>query len=128
MKNSILLDKNIIVDIIQKRSRYHNILNFFNFEEANLAISTSSFLTLFYTLRKEKFQKEEIYNFLGEFETLDITKLDCMIGYDMAKNSDDVEDCAEIALAIRKNCKYFVTADFELFENYNHRMNIKLIT
>jgi predicted nucleic acid-binding protein len=123
----VLLDTNIVLDLALYRSRSLQIEKIISNPENIFCVSTSTFLTCFYILRKDQFTKEEIFGILSQFKILTITEKDCIYGFSMARNSQDVEDCSEIALAIRKNCKCFVTADFELFNNYNHRLDIKLI-
>lgn len=115
MKNSLLLDKNIVIDIIAGRLRRPKILEILqNFEK--IFISTHTFTTCFYILRKD-YSKEEIYQHLSQFEILEINQIDCHLAFSLAKNLDDIEDCLEICTAKRNQVK-IITADKKMLLNY----------
>lgn len=59
-------------------------------------ISTNTFVTCFYVLRKSQLSKEQIYLDLSKFEILEIDKNDCHLAYNLAQNIDDIEDCPEL--------------------------------
>jgi predicted nucleic acid-binding protein len=117
MKDRILLDKNIILDIIDNIHRSSIVLNSFlvNFEE--LYISSNTFLTIFYLARKLGKNKDEILSDLSRFSILAVDENHCLNAANLAKNSDDVEDSCELILA-KANKLHFITADKALFESY----------
>lgn len=115
MINRILLDKNIAIDLISGRPRKNKIIETLNnFDQLN--ISTNTFTTCFYVLRKE-YSKEEIYDHLSKFEILEINKTDCNLAYSLAKNINDIEDCLEIFTAKRNDCQ-ILTADKNMEAKY----------
>jgi predicted nucleic acid-binding protein len=126
MRDKCLLDKNIVMDLIENRPRLDIIKpEVFGFYD-EFYISSSTFLTIFYISRKLKMSKEEIFKELENFQILDVTKNHCIDGYNMSVHADDVEDCVEIAIA-KENNLVFVTADLELTEKYKRKCRMKLI-
>jgi predicted nucleic acid-binding protein len=119
-----LLDVNIIIDIAESRNRVDDTLKIIN-GFGHLLISTNTFTTAFYLLRKIV-EKDEIYKLLNEFELLEITPYDCHNGFTFAKSTDDVEDCVEISLAIRNKIP-FITADKKLVKRYGDLNKIVLV-
>jgi hypothetical protein len=91
-----------------------------------LYISTHTFSTVFYILRKSTLSKEKIYNDLSDFELLDIDKTDCHLAYNAAKNIDDIEDCLELFSAKRNKLKT-ITADQKMALNYGNQFKIILV-
>ena len=104
MTNNILLDKNVVLDIISGRPRRAKVLEILENYNQHF-ISTNTFTTCFYILRKEKLSKEQIYSYLVDFEILEIDKMDCHLAYNLAQNIDDIEDCMELFTAKRNSCK-----------------------
>ena len=86
--------------------------------EMSISISASTFLTIFYIARKLAKTKEEVFSELTKFEILEVTKINCLEGYKLAYNFDDVEDCVELSLA-KQNKLSFITADQTLSQKYS---------
>jgi|688.fasta_scaffold161272_1 rRNA-processing protein FCF1 len=126
MNDKCLLDKNIVMDLIEKRPRLENIKSevFSNFTE--FYISSSTFLTIFYLSRKLRMTKDELFQEMKNFEILAVAKDHCMEGLEMAKTAEDVEDCVEISIA-SENKLTFITADQELREVYYKKCKMKVI-
>jgi predicted nucleic acid-binding protein len=124
MTNKILLDKNIVLDLVLGRQRSPKIIEIlYNFDQ--IFISTHTFATCFYILRKS-YSKEEVYFHLSKFELLEIDKNDCHLAFSMAQNLDDIEDCLEICTAQRNNAK-ILTADQKMVKEYNNFKNVVMI-
>lgn len=125
MNNSLLLDKNIILDIILGRDRRSDVLNVLkNYDQT--FISTHTFTTCFYILRKQSLSKEQIYSHLIDFEILEIDKNDCHLAYDLAQSIDDIEDCLELFTAKRNRAK-IITADQKMVAKYGDFFDIVLV-
>jgi len=122
MKNSILLDKNIAIDIISGRERRDSILEIIkNYDQQ--FISTHTFTTCFYILRKHGMSKEQIYSYLIDFELLEINQNDCHLAFNLAQNIDDIEDCLELCTAKRNKLKT-ITADKKMAFKYGDLFSI----
>jgi predicted nucleic-acid-binding protein len=114
--NGILIDKNILFSIIlarEDRDQILDILKQFDFH----FISTNTFVTAFYVLRKSEMTKKEIYQDLCDFQIVEIHKNDCFTAFDMASRSDDIEDCLEL-LTAKRNFAKFITSDKKLISEY----------
>ena len=96
-----------------------DILKKFNFH----FISINTFVTAFYVLRKSKMTKEQIYADLNDFQLLEIDKRDCHLAFDMARHSDDIEDCLELLTAKRNSAK-FITSDKKLIQIHQNSFEI----
>jgi len=125
MTDKILLDKNIIIDLISGRERRSKILEILKNSDKRF-ISTHTFTTCFYILRKEKLSKEKIYSYLSDFELLEINKIDCHLAFGIAKNLDDIEDCLEICTAKRNKVK-ILTADQKMAQEYSNFADIIVV-
>ncbi len=122
MINKLLLDKNIILDMVLGRGRKSAILEVIkNFDQH--FISTHTFTTCFYILRRENFSKEEIYSYLTDFNLLEIDKNDCHLAFNLAKNIDDIEDCLELYTAKRNKAKV-ITADQKMVLEYGNTFDM----
>ncbi len=118
MKNSCLLDKNVVLDILEKRTRFDSVLEVLA-KYQNLYISSNCFLTIFYFAKKIGRTKQDIFLQLQNFQILEIGQLECYQAVDLSKNIDDVEDCCELILA--KKFKFdLITADKEFVEKYSY--------
>ncbi len=122
MTNNILLDKNVVLDIISGRPRRAKVLEMLKIFN-RLFISTNTFTTCFYILRKEKLSKEQIYSYLVDFEILEIDKMDCHLAYNLAQNIDDIEDCMELFTAKRNSCK-MMSSDQKMIAKYGEYFGI----
>ena len=122
MTNNILLDKNVVLDIISGRPRRAKVLEILENYNQHF-ISTNTFTTCFYILRKEKLSKEQIYSYLVDFEILEIDKMDCHLAYNLAQNIDDIEDCMELFTAKRNSCK-MMSSDQKMIAKYGEYFGI----
>jgi predicted nucleic acid-binding protein len=120
-----LLDKSTVLDLVLARPRKKRILSLLqNYDQ--IAITTHTFATLFYILRKFDLDKTQIYSYLNEFVLLQIDVNDCLLSYDLAQNADDVEDCLELFASKRGNYD-FVTADKYLAKKYAGDFDVVLV-
>ena len=116
MKNSCLLDCNVVLDLISKRDRYLKIIGILeNYEK--FYFSVNSYLNLFYILRRSGRTKQELQMEVDFLQLLSSTKEDCLTAIKIALKADDVEDCCEIMLAKDEDLD-FITADKELYLTY----------
>lgn len=125
MNNNIVLDKNIVLDIISGRSRRSAVLEILKNYDTHY-ISTHTFATCFYILRKQNLSKYEIYNHLVDFEIIEIHVNDCHLAYDIAQNIDDIEDCLELLTAKRNKAK-IITADHKMAFKYGDLFSIVVV-
>jgi predicted nucleic acid-binding protein len=124
-KTKCLLDTNIVIDEILSRPRLKKIVELVFSEYDEFFISAKTFSTCFYLLRKLGLEKEVIYKHLKKYRILSVNEEICITGYKWSKNSQDVEDCIEIAIAFSFNC-VFITADSAL-EKYSSLSKIEII-
>jgi predicted nucleic acid-binding protein len=122
MIKKILLDKNVVIDLIAARFRKDIVLKKLE-DFDSYFISTNTFVTCFYILRKEDQSKEDIYQNLSKFQLLEIDKRDCHLAFDMARHSDDIEDCLELLTAKRNSAK-FITSDKKLIQTHQNSFEI----
>jgi len=125
MNSGLLLDKNIVIDLILGRDRENQNISIISQYE-NTFITTNTFVTCFYILRKSSLTKEKIYLDLTQFEILEIDKSDCHLAYDIAQNIDDIEDCLELLTAKRNKAK-MLTADHKMAFKYSELFNIVVV-
>jgi len=123
--NSCLLDKNVLLDLLESRPRFKKIIQLLP-NYSKVYISTSTFLTLTYLSRKLGFNKKIIQTFLNQFQLLEIQSQDCLKALQKSTNLDEVEDFAELELAER-NHLVFLTADKLLFNSQNSSQKMILV-
>lgn len=116
MPKDCLFDASVVLDLLNKRQRFDQVVEIVK-SHSICYISTNSFLNLFYILRKENRNKQEIILETSFLELLDTTKQACIEALDLAQNLDDVEDCTELSLAKELGIEFF-TADKDLKKKY----------
>ncbi len=124
-ESKCLLDTNIVIDEILSRPRLKKIIELIFPKYEEFFISAKTFSTCFYLLRKLGLEKDVIYKHLKKYRILPVNEKICLTGYKWSKNSQDVEDCIEIAIASYSDCS-FITGDIEL-EKYKNLSKIEII-
>ena len=117
----ILLDTNIIIDIISKRSGYEDSLQVFKYCELGWVrafISATTVTDIMYILRKQI----EPHDVRAAMETLflivdiaSVTKDDIM--HALSSNLKDFEDAVQVACAKRNGANYIITRNIK---DFNH--------
>lgn len=120
-----LIDLNIILDLFAKRERFDKIVPTLQ-EYNNHYITTTTFSTLFYLLRKTQRNPEDIIQFVLKFKLVSILPKSCFIATSKAEHLDDIEDCCEM-LTAKENNLVFITADKILKSKYPKVCKMKLI-
>ena len=123
MKNTVLIDTNIILDVFLMREPFYyasnNVFQLCLQDKITGVIAAHSFNNIWYIARK-RIPEEKLRNLLislisvFEVESIDKTKIISALG-----NSDfkDFEDCLQDECAKKYDCEYIVTRDKDDFRN-----------
>ena len=57
---------------------------------------------------------------------MEIDKIDCHLSYNLAINTDDIEDCLELLTAKRNHCK-IITADKKMVAKYGNGFDVVVV-
>ena len=116
-----MIDTNVILDIILKRNKYTEAVQFFKKLEdlcANAYISASQATDLFYILQKNLRNKELTYQAMEHIfvlvSVLSVSDTDIKEAFD--KRWKDFEDCVQYVTARNNHMKYIVTSNTKDFE------------
>lgn len=117
----LMIDTNVILDIILKRNKYTEAVQFFKKLEdlcANAYISASQATDLFYILQKNLHNKELTYQAMEHIfvlvSVLSVSDTDIKEAFD--KRWKDFEDCVQYVTARNNHMKYIVTSNTKDFE------------
>jgi predicted nucleic acid-binding protein len=121
----IFVDANVLLEVIQKRTRTKECEYFLSNNE-NKAISILTLDLIMYFIERDKLPWEPIKRFLESFSWLPITDADAQWAFANFQGND-FEDGLQIACAKREGCSSIVTLDVALSEKYNQVIPIKLI-
>lgn len=117
----LMIDTNVILDIILKRNKYTEAVQFFKKLEdlcANAYISASQATDLFYILQKNLRNKELTYQAMEHIfvlvSVLSVSDTDIKEAFD--KRWKDFEDCVQYVTARNNHMKYIVTSNTKDFE------------
>lgn len=123
----IVLDTNIVIEILEKRSRLPAILDYLKQQTAEeIAISTLTLSTVFYLLESHKVNISIAEPFLQSYKYISVTADDADWAFAHYKGKD-FEDALQVASARRETCSAFVTIDKQLAKKYAALLPIKLI-
>ena len=121
----ILVDANVLLEVIQKRTRAKECEEFLS-NDKNKAISILSLDLIMCFVKRDKLPWEPAKKFLESFIWLPITDSDAQWAF-MNFKGDDFEDALQVACAIREGSSSFVTLDRSLSEKYKQTMTVELI-
>ena len=123
MRNTVLIDTNIILDVFLMREPFYyasnNVFQLCLQEKITGVIAAHSFNNIWYIARK-RIPEEKLRNLLislisvFEVESIDKTKIISAL-----ENSEfrDFEDCLQYECAKKYECEYIITRDKDDFKN-----------
>ena len=119
----LFLDTNILIDYLLFRGHeaaaIEHIFDASLEGEVKLSIAAHSLTNIYYSLRKEYAhdeRKQLILNLSALCNVIEITKNSIEAAI-KESYSEDLEDSLQIKCAVEAECDYFITRDFDLFEN-----------
>lgn len=121
----IFVDANVLLEVIQKRTRAKSCEQFLS-NDKNKAISTLTLDLVMYFVERDKLPWESVKSFLESFSWLPVTDADAQWAF-MNFKGYDFEDALQIACAIREGCSRLVTLDRSLSKKYAQDIVIDLI-
>ena len=122
----IFLDTNILLEIILDREKKALCISHLRESNSSLYISTLSVYIVYYVASKFLSKKEQIFEYLDQFNILDFSLVDYEIAKKILKGSD-FEDSLQIACALRNKCQEFITLDKKLEKLYSSQLDMKLV-
>jgi len=123
----IILDTNIVVEILEKRSRLSAVLEYLKQNQHEIiAISTLTLSNVFYLLESHKTDVSVVEPLLRSYKIVSVTAEDANWAFAHYKGKD-FEDALQVASACREACGSFVTIDKQLAKKYDKFLPIQLI-
>ena len=124
----IVVDTNIVVEILEKRSRLPAVLNYLKQnQDEEVAISALTLSNVFYLLESHKADVSTAEPLLRSYKIISVTAEDADWALSHYKGVD-FEDALQVASARREACNAFVTIDKQLAKKYDAFLPIKLIS
>lgn len=123
----IVVDTNIVVEILEKRSKLLAVLDYLNRnQDAEIAISTLTLSNVFYLLESHKADVSLAEPLLQAYKIISVTDEDANWAF-AHYNGVDFEDALQVAAARREACTAFVTIDKKLAKKYGVFLPVKLL-
>lgn len=123
----ILLDTNIVMEILEKRSRFDAVLHTLQrYAQEESAVTTLTLSTVFYLFEKNKQALPVIEKHLRSHRIISVTAEDAGWAFDHYQH-DDFEDALQVAAAIRSGCSHLITLDGPLSKKYAEHLTIELV-
>jgi predicted nucleic acid-binding protein len=123
----IVVDTNIVVEILEKRSRLPAVLEYLKQNQnEEVAISTLTLSNVFYLLESHKVDIPTAEHLLRSYKVIPVTDKDADWAFAHYKGID-FEDALQVAAARREACIAFVTIDKKLAKKYGTFLPIELI-
>lgn len=123
----IVVDTNIVVEILEKRSKLPAVLDYLKqSQDEEIAISTLTLSNVFYLLESHKVDVSAAEPLLRSYKLISVNAEDADWAFDHYKGTD-FEDALQIAAARREACSAFVTIDKQLAKKYDAFLTVKLI-
>jgi predicted nucleic acid-binding protein len=124
----IVVDTNIVVEILEKRSKLTAVLDYLKQnQDEEIAISTLTLSNVFYLLENHKVDVPTAEPLLRSYKVISVTAEDADWAFDHYKGTD-FEDALQVASARREACAAFVTIDKQLAKKYDAFLPVKLIS
>ena len=124
----IVVDTNIVVEILEKRSRLPAVLNYLKQnQDEEVAISTLTLSNVFYLLESRKVEVSTVEPLLRSYKVISVTAEDADWALSHYKGID-FEDALQVAAAKREACSAFVTIDKQLAKKYDALLPVRLIS
>ncbi|HEY5667994.1 MAG TPA: PIN domain-containing protein [Candidatus Saccharimonadales bacterium] len=123
----IVVDTNIVVEILEKRSRLPALLDYLRQNrDEEVAISTLTLSNVLYLLESHKVDVSTAEPLLRSYKIISVKAEDADWAFDHYKGTD-FEDALQVAAARREACSAFVTIDKQLAKKYDAILPVKLI-
>jgi predicted nucleic acid-binding protein len=123
----IVVDTNIVVEILEKRSKLLAVLEYLKRnQDEEVAISTLTLSDVFYLLESHKVDLSIAEPLLQSYKIISVTGEDAGWAFAHYKGID-FEDALQVAAARREACTAFVTIDKKLAKKYDAFLQVKLI-
>lgn len=123
----IVVDTNIVVEILEKRSRLPAVLDYLKQnQDEEVAISTLTLSNVFYLLESRKIDAFTAEPLLRSYKIISVKAEDADWAFDHYKGID-FEDALQVAAARREACSAFVTIDKQLAKKYDAFLSVRLI-
>lgn len=119
------LDANILIEIIDKRSKQGLCRHYIN-STSGLATTMLSVDLVMYYANKHKIDLSFTKGFLRQFIWLPLVEADGVWAFDNCQGSD-FEDALQVACANREGCRSFATLDKALAKRYKDVIPVKLL-
>lgn len=123
----IVIDTNIIVEILEKRSKLLTVLDYLRQnQDEEVAVSTLTLSNVFYLLESHKANVSIAEPLLQSYKIISVTAEDADWAFTHYEGVD-FEDALQVAAARREACIAFLTIDKKLAKKYDRFLPIELI-
>lgn len=123
----IILDTNIVLEILEKRDRYHATIRALNrYKREKNAVTTLTLSNVFYMTERHKSAFMTAEKLLKTYKIVGVTPQDAEWAFGHYKGKD-FEDALQVAAALREKCTVFLTIDSSLAKKYGKYLAIDLI-
>lgn len=123
-----LLDTNILLEILERRRQYEEVLEAINRLGASepLAITTLTLNNVFYIAEKNKLDPGAVERLAGAYRWLEVLAEDGDWALAHYKGKD-FEDALQVAVALRSKCQSIATLDVSMAKKYRKFLPIELV-
>jgi predicted nucleic acid-binding protein len=122
----VCLDANVLLEILFQRARYDKVVELLgNMQDVQFCISVLSVDLVMYFVEIEKQSKAAAWEFLKNYQKLDITIDDIEWAYD--NDRGDFEDALQVGCARRHDCTQLITLDQGLGRMYGKHIAVQTI-
>jgi predicted nucleic acid-binding protein len=123
----IVIDTNIVVEILERRSKLPAVLEYLKRnQDEEIAISTLTLSNVFYLLESHKADISIAEPLLQSYKIISVTAEDADWASAHYKGID-FEDALQVAAARREACAAFVTIDKKLAKKYDSFLPVELL-
>ena len=124
MSNKLFCDANLLLEVMDERSRVQVVRKFLQNTPDGLFISSlTGHLVMHFG--RQRASVVALRALLSDFTMLPLTQADFDWAYTNARN-DNFEDALQLAVAIRGGCDTFATFDRRLYQQYRNLPQLKV--
>ncbi len=122
----ICLDANILLEILFHRARYDKVVNLLDsMRDVQFCVSVLSIDLIMYFVEIEKQPKDKAWEFLSNYQILDMTIADAEWAHD--NDRGDFEDALQVSCARRNDCASLITLDQGLRKMYGNFLAVQTV-
>jgi predicted nucleic acid-binding protein len=122
----IYLDANVLLEILFHRARYDKVVDLLDtMRDVQFCVSVLSIDLVMYFVEIEKQSKDKAWEFLSNYQTLDMTIDDAEWAHD--NDRGDFEDALQVSCARRNDCVVMITLDQGLGKMYGNFLTVQTI-